>query len=249
MSSPVSLSTFEVDWLEIDREVHQNGLSIVRPANGFLALCETAREEYLRAFAVAPVRPPKQTFRSSDLVSGPWRKFTIGSKNGVGEAYAQLLQTTYFDEYQHAYPALATVFSIIISLRNTLMRVATGFGSDPAADGYWNACRVHHYPRGGGFMMLHRDTYFPVKLGDLPFYQVMIPLSSKGRDFHEGGSVVVTNQGGRINTDDAAGLGSIIVFDGRILHGVDDVDPSTVMDFADLGGRFAAFANLYVTLT
>lgn len=35
--------------------------------------------------------------------------------------------------------------------------------------------------------MTHRDTYFPVKLGDLLFYQVMVPLSVKGRDFSDGG--------------------------------------------------------------
>ena len=96
-------------------------------------------------------------------------------------------------------------------------------------------------------MMTHRDTYFPVKLGDLPFYQVMVPLSVKGRDFSEGGGILVTKQGERLNTDEIGGMGSIIVFDGRIQHGVDDVDPQEVIDFESQGGRLAAFANLYVT--
>lgn len=248
MTPSQSVSVSDIDWSAIDSEVTDKGLSIVRPSSEFTALCEQAREEYLRAFSAAAIHPPKETFRPSDLTAAPWRKFTIGSKNGVGEAYAQLLQTTYFDANQRQYPALSAVFTTIIELRNRLMRVAPDFGGDAARDGYWNACRGHHYPRGGGFMMLHRDTYFPVKLGDLPFYQVMIPLSSKGRDFQDGGSIVVTRQGERINTDEAAGLGSIIVFDGRILHGVDDVDPAAVMNFSDAGGRFAAFANLYVTL-
>jgi hypothetical protein len=237
-----------IDWIQIDREVTEHGLSIVQPSNDFTASCRAAREEYLRAFAAAPIHPPKEVFKPADLASGPWRKFTIGSKNGVGEAYAQLLQTMYFATEQKSFPSLAAVFGVIIGLRNRLMRVAPEFGRDPVADGYWNACRVHHYPRGGGFMMLHRDTYFPVKLADLPFYQVMVPLSIKGQDFREGGGVLVTRQGERINTDEAAGLGSLIVFDGRILHGVDDVDPAAMMDFSDQGGRFAAFANLYVTL-
>ncbi len=85
-----------------------------------------------------------------------------------------------------------------------------------------------------------------MKLGDLPFYQVMVPLSVKGRDFQEGGGVVVTRSGERLNTDDVAGLGSVVVFDGRIQHGVEDVDPSAILDFGDDGGRLAAFANLYV---
>jgi hypothetical protein len=127
------------------------------------------------------------------------------------------------------------------------MRVAPDFGADPPRDGYWNACRVHHYPRGGGFMMTHRDTYFPLKLGDLPFYQVMVPLSVKGRDFAEGGGVVVSHRGERLNVDELGGFGSIVIFDGRLQHGVDDVDPDQVMNFDDPGGRLAAFANLYVT--
>jgi hypothetical protein len=75
----------------------------------------------------------------------------------------------------------------------------------------------------------------------------MAPLSLKGRDFSNGGGIVITRQGERLNTDDLAGLGSIVVFDGRTPHGVEDVDPHAILDFNDAGGRLAAFANLYVT--
>ncbi len=240
------LTVHDIDVAAIGAEVSASGLSIVRATDEFRAIAAAARAEYLAAFRVTPPRPPKQAFAPAQLESGPWRKYTIGSRNGVGEAYAQLLQTMYFDASSAQYPALTDVFGVIIALRNALMQVAAGFGSDPQRDGFWNACRVHHYPRGGGFMMLHRDTYFPVKLGDLPFYQVMVPLSVKGRDFQEGGGVVVTRSGERLNTDDVAGLGSVVVFDGRIQHGVEDVDPSAILDFGDDGGRLAAFANLYV---
>jgi hypothetical protein len=242
----VTLTEYGIDPSVIERQVEDAGLAIV-PATPRLAdLCGAARLEYLDAFRRSTVQPPKKGFKPAELAAGPWRKFTIGSRNGVGEAYAQLLQTTYFHQGSPAYPSLSAIFELVVRLRNQLMRVAPDFGTDPDRDGYWNACRVHHYPRGGGFMMNHRDTYFPVKLGDLPFYQVMVPLSVKGRDFDEGGGIVVTRQGERINTDEAAGLGSIVVFDGRIVHGVDDVDPSAILRFDDESGRVAAFANLYV---
>jgi hypothetical protein len=241
------LSSFSIDIPSIEREVAGTGMAIVRPAPPFLELCESARADYLAEFTRAPVQPPRRPFRPADLAAAPWRKFAIGSKNGVGESYAQLLQTMYFDPTRPAHPSLNALFAIVIELRNRLMRVAADFGSDAARDGYWNACRVHHYPRGGGFMMTHCDTYFPIKLGDLPFYQVMAPLSVKGRDFTTGGGVIVTRQGERLNTDDIAGVGSLVVFDGKIQHGVEDVDPTEVMNFDDEGGRLAAFANLYVT--
>lgn len=170
----------------------------------------------------------------------------IGSQNGVGEAYAQLLQAVYFDPLTAPYPALGELFTFMNVLRNQLMKVAPDFGDRPERDKFWNACRVHHYPRGGGFMTKHRDTYFPLKLGDLPFYQVMVPLSVKGRDFVDGGGVLVTKQGEKLNTDEVAGLGSVVIFDGRIQHAVEDVDPQEVMNFQDELGRLAAFSNLYV---
>jgi hypothetical protein len=238
--------TLDVDVAAVAREVAAAGLSIIRPDDGMRQLAVAARTDYLNAFRAAPVQPPKRPFQPADLAVGPWRKYTIGSKNGVGEPYAQLLQTTYFDPTLKSHPSLNALFDAIIALRNTLMRVQNDFGRNAARDGFWNACRVHHYPRGGGFMTTHRDTHFPLKLGDLPFYQVMAPLSVKGRDFSEGGGIVITRDGRRLNTDDIGGLGSIVVFDGRIQHGVDDVDPDAVLDFGDEGGRLAAFANLYV---
>jgi hypothetical protein len=241
------LTAFDIDVAGIVREVAASGLAIVRPTDELRALATDARADYLAAFGVTPPQPPKRPFKPANLSAGPWRKYTIGSRNGIGEAYAQLLQTMYFDPAVPTYPSLNRLFAVVIALRNTLMNVASDFGSDPARDGFWNACRVHHYPRGGGFMMTHCDTYFPVKLGDLPFYQVMAPLSLKGRDFSAGGGIVVTRQGERLNTDDLAGLGSIVVFDGRTPHGVEDVDPQAILDFNDAGGRLAAFANLYVT--
>jgi hypothetical protein len=229
----------------IDRELAGKGYTIIRP-EGLKDLCGQARQEYLQAFRDNPPQPPKKRFNYADLAMRPWRKLVIGSQNGVGESYAQLLQATYFDCHTSPYPALNTLFEFMNRLRNRLMKVDVDFGDDPAQDKFWNACRVHHYPRGGGFMMMHRDTHFPLKLGDLPFYQVMVPLSVMGRDFEQGGGVIVTKQGEKLNTDEAAGLGSIVLFDGRIQHAVEDVDPQVIMDFADPLGRLAAFSNLYV---
>ena len=88
-------ATFDIDVGLIDQEVSANGLAIVRPGQSFADLCRSAKSEYLEAFRATNVQPPKRQFRPSDLAAGPWRKYTIGSKNGFGEPYAQLLQTMY----------------------------------------------------------------------------------------------------------------------------------------------------------
>jgi hypothetical protein len=236
------------DIAAIDRELADKGYIILRP-EGLEALCLRAREEYVTAFRATRSQPPKKRFSFADLKNGPWKKMVIGSQNGVGESYAQLLQAVYFDAFVSPCPALADLFRFMNTLRNQLMKVAPDFGDEPTRDKFWNACRVHHYPRGGGFMMMHRDTHFPLKLGDLPFYQIMVPLSVKGRDFLHGGGVLVTKQGEKLNTDEVGGFGSVVIFDGRIQHAVEDVDPQEIMDFQDERGRLAAFSNLYVVQT
>lgn len=230
----------------IEADVRTNGFSIRRPP-GLAELCESARSEYLDVFRTTKLQAPKTRFSYSDLARGPWRKLAIGSQNGVGEAYAQFLQTVYFDSNKSVYGSINLIFRFMNAVRNQLMKVRSDFGDNPVGDQFWNACRIHHYPRGGGFMTTHRDTYFPMKLKDLPFYQIMAPLSVKGRDFMQGGGILFTREGEKINTDETAGMGAVVIFDGRINHGVEDVDPAELVNFDDEKGRLAAFSNLYVT--
>jgi hypothetical protein len=135
----------------------------------------------------------------------------------------------------------------MIAVRNKLMTVASDFGDDPNRDGFWNACRVHHYPRGGGFMTLHRDEYFPERLADKdkPFYQLLVLLSRKNTDFFTGGGVVVGFKGKRVDVEIEGGFGAMILYDGRTLHGVEDVDTDQIIDFSRADGRMVALVNLY----
>jgi hypothetical protein len=206
-----------------------------------------AREEYLNNFTKLPIHPPREKFHYSILDSAPYRKFAISSANGVGEPYAQFLQTTYYSEEDKNYPNLMNVFNELIKIRNQMLDQKNDFGSIPNRDGYWNACRVHHYPKGGGFMVEHKDTHFPKVLEEssLPFLQVMMALSIKGKDFLEGGNYIRTREGKQIFPEDIADIGSLIMFDGGITHGVQDVDPDSVLNLESSSGRFAAFVNLY----
>jgi hypothetical protein len=134
------LSLIGIEIGQIEEEVLSAGLSIIPAGAALTALCAAARLDYLDAFRRAVVQPPKKPFKTADLASGPWRKFTIGSRNGVGEAYAQLLKTTYFSPIAATHANLNRLFALIIELRNRLMHVEPGFGTDPVRDGFWNAC-------------------------------------------------------------------------------------------------------------
>lgn len=231
---------------ELRNQVSSNGFAIFSsPELKNLGLL--AREEYLKKFAKLPIHSPREKFHYSILDSAPYRKFAISSANGVGEPYAQFLQTTYYSEKDRNYPNLINVFRELIKFRNQMLGQLIDFGSQPIRDGYWNACRVHHYPKGGGFMVEHKDTHFPkvLKESSLPFLQVMMALSIKGKDFLEGGNYIRTREGKQIFPEDIAEIGSLIMFDGGITHGVQDVDPDSVLNLESKTGRFAAFVNLY----
>jgi hypothetical protein len=236
-----------IDPDHVDKELDAHGYLVIKDAD-IEENCLAVRSEYDRCLATAKLHSTREKFHYSELAKGPWRKLAIGSNNGVGDPYAQNLQSTYFDFNDKNYLALGALFELMVLIRNKLMRVAPSFGSAPQQDRFWNACRVHHYPRGGGFMSLHKDTYFPqiisAQIGK-PFYQVCILLSRKSKDFSTGGGVIVDNQKNKIDLEAQGGFGSLILFDGRIYHGVEDVDLDQIIDFSRADGRLAAFVNLY----
>lgn len=233
----------------ISDRIKNNGF-VVEIDSEILQLAQGARAEYVSAMPSLQVHAPREKFSPKDLERGPWRKLAIGSANGLGDQYAQMLQTTYFHENNVGTPFLNSFFRALISLRNRVLGIREDFGSHPDRDEFWNACRIHHYPRGGGFMAEHNDTHFPQVLSsaDIPFLQVMALLSTKGVEFGTGGSFVVGRDGIRTYTEDDCPLGAVVMFDGSIRHGVEDVDPDQVLDFNLASGRIAAFINLYQVL-
>ena len=78
-----------------------------------------------------------------------------------------------------------------------------------------------------------------------PFYQVSVLLSRKNVDFSTGGGFVIDNKNNKIDLETEGGFGSLVLFDGRTYHGVEDVDLDQVIDFSRPDGRLAAFVNLY----
>ncbi len=238
-----------LDLQKIDNDLNNYGYLIVKDKT-LEKICEAARTEYEECFKNSKPRAPRDRFDYKMLKEKPWRKMAIGSKTGLGEPIAQNMQSIYFDESDQRYPSLTALFSEMIKVRNKLMRVDEAFGSHPEQDGFWNACRIHHYPRGGGFMTVHRDEYFPDKLEEKnkPFYQMLVLLSRKNIDFMSGGGVLVDSQGKKVDIETEAGFGAMVLYDGRTPHGVEDVDLDQVIDFTRTDGRLVALVNLYCTL-
>jgi hypothetical protein len=211
---------------------------------------EEARSEYFNSINECPPHPQGEKFRPIDLENRPWRKHAIGSKSGSGEPYSQLLQTTYFAQQNQDYPMLSKVFTEMIKIRNSMTEMRLDYGSDLVNDDFWNACRVHHYPRGGGHMASHKDTLFPRLLSnfEFPFIQIMTTLTNRNSDFKDGGGYIVNKEGKTIFFENEVNAGALVLFDGETVHGVEDVDPNQLLDMDSNLGRIALFVNLYANL-
>jgi hypothetical protein len=56
---------------------------------------------------------------------------------------------------------------------------------------------------------------------------------------------VENSSGKRVYFENEKNSGSLILFDGATIHGVEDVDLDQVLDFNSNMGRIALFVNLY----
>ena len=145
-----------VDVKEVIENIQKNGYFILKNSIT-LDLAESARTEYFQSFSNFALST--NNFKYSQLLLSPIRKKKISSTNSLGEAYPQVMETTFYPKH-HRYLAIEKMFNVIVELRNEITGMPADYGDEPERDKFWNARRIHHYPRGGGFMVMHKDTYF-----------------------------------------------------------------------------------------
>jgi len=236
---------------DIEDGLKTNGYHILRGAISH-EICLAARNEYFTCMKKNDLHAQSEAFTPIEILDLAWRKTAVGSGNGVGEQYSQVLQTTYLPiNESNLFKNLHYCMKAAIQLRNLLTNMDEDFGVNNYFESgtYWNASRVHHYPSGGGHMSEHSDTHFPAILNksNIPFVQVAVLLSNRQEDFHQGGGFIIDRNNKKIFFEDESILGSIVVFDGSLKHGVDDIDPNCVIDWDSNKGRIALFSNLYVS--
>ena len=231
--------------------VKTNGYNILRNVISD-EVCLAARTEYFQYMNTSEVHAQSDVFSPKDIMDSAWRKTAVGSGNGVGEKYSQVLQTTYLPiNNNNNFKNLNYCMKTAVQLRNSLTNMDKnfGFGSNFKPGTYWNASRVHHYPAGGGHMSEHADTHFPAILNEsnIPFVQVAVLLSNRHEDFDQGGGFIINRKNNKVFFEDDSIMGSIVVFDGSLIHGVDDIDSNHVINWSSEKGRIALFSNLYVS--
>ena len=142
-------------------------------------------------------------------------------------------------------------FLFMCKLRNLLMGEDINFCISKPVKNLYSLTRIQYYPSGGGFMASHKDRRGQnviKKTGMKNYIQILFLMSKKGEDFNSGGGFIVKNNK-RIIHDDVANRGDIIIYNGKIEHGVETIDKhlSPNDDNKRLKGRFALLCNFYRT--
>ena len=172
----------------------------------------------------------------------------VGGESAAGNNDdARLFRTFYNPLWEEDIYSMHGPLTKLARVRNVIADLPSDFAMTKIeANGLWTAARFHQYPAGGGFFRRHTD-YVVNDLAEehsTKFYQVVLTMTQKGEHYQEGGAFVDID-GERIFLDDQSRPGDILIYDGRTLHGVEDIDPRKPLDLTTLNGRLAGFVTLY----
>lgn len=186
--------------------------------------------------------------RDTDAVRRNFQKLQIGANSGVNSrrTLGRFLRVLYNPVFAPDIYGMRGHFVRLAEFRNRLVNLPPTYAIAGTQDGLWTCARIQQYPRGGGFMVPHRDMYSQVAsvAAELEYYQVILLLSEKGSDYASGGAYIDLHRE-RILYEDEAHAGDVFVYDGRTIHGVADIDPLEPLDLATFSGRAAAFVSLF----
>ena len=183
-----------------------------------------------------------------DAVRRNFQKINVGGESRTANHDdARLFRAFYNPIWADDIYGLRSAFLRLIGMRNRIAGMPPDYATDRIEDnGLWSAARFHQYPLGGGFFRRHTD-YVVKDLADeknVDFFQLVLNITRKGEHFHQGGAFVDVGEE-RLCLDDGALPGDIIVYDGRTVHGVEDIDPLEPLDLTQFNGRVAGFATLF----
>ncbi len=136
-------------------------------------------------------------------------------------------------------------FEKLAQVRNVLMKKHMNYAINKVQDNRWTAARIHHFPRGAGFMFPHKDTLLP-KISKLigKYYQVLMIMTQKGKDFSLGGGTI-KYKNKLIEYENFTKVGDIVIYDATTEHGVNTIDPHKAFIQRSGEGRYSGLVTLY----
>lgn len=253
MSGLVDLLHQNTFVIETPEDAPADDINAALDAHGFVRICGlvsrddvlAAREKLKAGFSAADDHPGLNDKPGS--VMRNYQKISVGGASRNWSYRPRFVRVIYNPLWEDDVYGMHGVFRRIAQLRNVLQDKPLDYAIDKVEDNLWTAARIHHYPRGGGFLVGHVDNVNPKVVGDMghkQYHQLLCLMTKRGEDFEEGGGFIEID-GERLIFEDHCELGDIMIYNGLIHHGVAEVDPHELPDVTGLSGRFAAFASLY----
>ncbi len=198
---------------------------------------------------------PKDDRRHNPLDSNAARsnfqKLQIGANSGVNSrrTLGRFMRVLYNPIFADDVLGMRETFIKLAKFRNHLYRLPVDHAVTGTDDGFWTCSRLLQYPTGGGFIVPHRDMYAQIATTDagLGYFQPLLLMTEKGRDFQQGGAYVDVGEE-RFYYEEFCQSGDVIVYDGRSVHGVSDIDPLSDLELVAFSGRVVALASLFKLL-
>lgn len=204
----------------------------------------------LRAIAARfdPRRDERHDPRDTEAIRRNFQKLQVGANSGVNSrrTLGRFLRILYNPIFADDVLGMRAHFVTLARFRNRLFDLPEDYAVFGTEGGFWTCARLHQYPQGGGFMVPHRDLFSRAASveANLGYYQPFLLLSEQGEDYREGGAYIDLGED-RILYEGECRAGDVIVYDGRTVHGVADVDPLEPLALDRFSGRIAAFATLF----
>lgn len=193
-------------------------------------------------------RDRKHDPNDSAAVRRNYQKLQIGANSGIGSerTLGRFMRSLFNPIWDDDIYGMRRHFVRLAQFRNRLSRLPAEHAVHGTDHGFFTCARLHQYPRGGGFMVPHRDLFARVAVEEegMPYFQCFVLLSEKGEHFREGGAYIFSPQG-RLDYEADCHAGDLIIYDGSTVHGVADIDPQEPLELLRFGGRVAAFASLF----
>lgn len=210
-----------------------------------------SREEVLEARGKLQARfdvknDRKHDPKDAEAIRKNFQKLIVGGTRGTN-ACPRFLRMFYNPTFDEDIFGMHGIFKRLIQFRNLLYSLPRDFTCNGTENGMWSASRINHYPRGGGFMAVHTDVgtnSVAADMGMERYVQLLLLLSKKGEDFHEGGAYIDI-EGKRYFFEDECEIGDVVIYDGRVNHGVEEIDPMEPLDLASFAGRHVALVTLF----
>lgn len=186
--------------------------------------------------------------QTADAVRRNFQTIKMGGESrSASNDDARFFRALYSPFWEEDVWGLHDSLRMLARVRNLLAGLDDNFALEGTEDnGLWTAARFHQYPQGGGFFRRHTDHVAKdiVDSRSTEFYQVVLTMTAKGEHYQHGGAFVDIGET-RYCLDDNARMGDILVYDGRTMHGVEDIDPGALVDLDRINGRLSGFATLY----